>query len=75
MSEELPKNLRLVMLFIDRVGFPAMAFLLMAYMSFVTLNRVTAALNENTKVLAVVANQLQEHRSWEKQVASEMHRR
>jgi len=39
------------MVFIDRVGFPVLAFCLMFYFAFFTLQKMTIALGENTKVL------------------------
>lgn len=48
---ELPKSLKLIMVFIDRVGFPTMAFLLMSYMCFATLEKMTVAINDNTAAL------------------------
>ena len=50
-SEEIPRSLRLIMVFIDRVGFPVMAFLMMFYMSTVSLERQTTALQANTKAI------------------------
>lgn len=46
------------MIFVDRVGFPIMAFLIMAYMCFVTLNKVTVAIDNNSErmVEAIGAN-------------------
>ena len=60
-DSEIPKAMKLTMIFIDRVGFPTMAFLLMAYMCFVTLAKVTGALNENTKVLTIVSTEFRNH--------------
>ena len=48
---ELPKFLKLLMTFIDRVGFPILAFILMFYMSNVSIQKVTCAINDNTKAL------------------------
>jgi hypothetical protein len=48
---EIPKFLKLTMAFIDRIGFPVLAFILMFYMSFVSITKVTCAVSENTKAL------------------------
>lgn len=48
---DVPKTLKLIMLFIDRVGFPVLAFILMFFMSYASLARVTKAVEENTKAL------------------------
>jgi hypothetical protein len=55
LNGDVPKFMKLIMLFIDRVGFPTMAFLLMFYMANVgmekqtkALDRVCAALGENS---------------------------
>lgn len=48
---EVPKTLKLVMIFIDRVGFPVLAFILMFFMSYTSLAKVTKAMEENTKAL------------------------
>ena len=42
----LPDWLRFLMLFIDRCGFPILAFLIMTYMCFVTVNQNTKAIVE-----------------------------
>lgn len=48
---DVPKTLKLIMLFIDRVGFPVLAFILMFFMSYTSLAKVTKAMEENTKAL------------------------
>lgn len=48
---EIPKVLKLIMVFIDRVGFPVLAFVLMVYLSFVSIQKVTCAVADNTKAL------------------------
>ena len=48
---DIPSWMRFLMIFIDRVGFPILAFLLMSYMSFVSIARVTDALLKNTELL------------------------
>lgn len=61
MESDVPKAMKLTMLFIDRVGFPTMAFLLMAYMCFATLTKITSALMENTRVLTIMSTEFQLH--------------
>lgn len=51
LNGDVPKSIKLVMLFIDRVGFPSMAFLLMFWLSYTSLNKVTQALEDNSLVL------------------------
>jgi hypothetical protein len=52
MSElEPPKIFRYITTFIDRVGFPILAFLIMAYICFVSLEGMKKSLNENTSVI------------------------
>jgi len=53
---DVPKLLRLVMMFIDRVGFPILAFILMFYMSFYSIQRITVAITENTKAFTSFAS-------------------
>ena len=45
---EIPKWLKMLMVFIDRVGFPILAFLLMFYVSYVSITRMTAILQDLT---------------------------
>lgn len=59
LNGDVPKFMKLVMLFIDRVGFPTMAFLLMFYMANVgmdkqtkALDRVCTALGENSLAMS-----------------------
>jgi hypothetical protein len=51
LNNDIPKFLKLIMMFIDRVGFPALAFCLMFYLSFVSIQKVTSAVADNTKAL------------------------
>lgn len=51
MNGDIPRFLKLTMIFIDRVGFPVLAFVLMFYMSFCSLQKVTSAVADNTKAL------------------------
>jgi hypothetical protein len=48
---DIPRFLKLIMIFIDRVGFPVLAFCLMFYMSNMSLQKMTEAISENTKAL------------------------
>ena len=61
MDTDIPRSMKLIMIFIDRVGFPTIAFLLMAYMCFVTLEKMTTALMENTKVLTSLGMEFKTH--------------
>jgi hypothetical protein len=49
---ELPKWLKMIMAFIDRVGFPVMAFLMMWYMSSVSISKINCTLETVTKMLS-----------------------
>jgi hypothetical protein len=60
MSGELPGFLKVIMQFIDRVGFPIMAFVLMFYFAFFSLQKTTDALIDNTRVLSVTSATSQE---------------
>jgi hypothetical protein len=51
LNGDVPKFMKLIMLFIDRVGFPTMAFFLMFYMAHVGMEKQNKALNEVTKAL------------------------
>ena len=42
---DIPKVLKLVMVFIDRVGFPTLAFILMFYLSTTAIGKITDAVN------------------------------
>lgn len=55
LNGDVPKWMKLIMLFIDRVGFPVLAFCLMFYMSYVSLSKATDAISENTKALTEFA--------------------
>jgi len=50
-TESLPPLLKSSMVFIDRVGFPAIAFLMMCYLCFSTLSKVSSAIEKNTEAL------------------------
>lgn len=45
---EIPALLKLVMIFVDRVGFPILAFVLMFTLSFWGLNKVSTTMDKNT---------------------------
>lgn len=47
----LPALLRYIMVFIDRVGFPVLAFLLMFYIAFSSNDKMTKVLQENTSAM------------------------
>lgn len=46
-----PQWLKMLMIFIDRVGFPVLAFCLMFAVCWFSLEKMTCALLENTKAL------------------------
>lgn len=57
----LPTSIRIIMEFIDRVGFPILAFLLMFYLCYVTINKNTQAIEgmkQSNEVRAEVLEQL-----------------
>lgn len=56
LNGDVPKWMKLIMLFIDRVGFPALAFCLMFYMAYIGIEKQTKALDQVTK--AIVDNSL-----------------
>ena len=47
----IPKWMKLLLVFIDRVGFPVLAFILMFFMCYQTLDKVTNSLKANTEAL------------------------
>ena len=51
---DIPKYLKLIMVFIDRVGFPVLAFILMFIMASVSLQKATDAIQDNTKALVTL---------------------
>ena len=51
LNGDVPKWMKLLMLFIDRVGFPALAFVLMFYMSYSSLEKVTSAISDTKDAL------------------------
>lgn len=48
---EIPYWMRLVMLFIDRLGFPIMAFFCMLWICYNTISKNTEAINRNTEAI------------------------
>lgn len=73
-EQDIPRFLKLTMVFIDRVGFPTMAFMLMSYMCFVTLHKITDALLENTKALTTLSMEFQSHQEWAEKIARDWDR-
>ena len=59
-ESQIPNFLKLIMQFIDRVGFPVLAFCLMCYFAFFSLQKTTDALMDNTRILSVTATASQE---------------
>ena len=58
----IPQWMRFLMVFIDRVGFPVIAFCLMFYMAYASLDKVSVAIASNTVALtklAAVSDQFQ----------------
>jgi hypothetical protein len=55
---EMPKSLKMAMVFIDRVGFPIMAFLLMFYLCFKTLSDNTVVLIQVRETLVSLNSNL-----------------
>jgi len=51
LNGDVPKYLKLLMLFIDRVGFPTMAFIAMFYVSYCSMDKMTKALQDNSVVM------------------------
>lgn len=47
----IPPIMRMTMVFIDRVGFPILAFCLMFAFAYFSMQKMTAALEDNTKAL------------------------
>ena len=64
----IPAYLKSLAYFIKQVGFPVLAFLLMFYMSFCGLQKMTESMNNQTKVLTEVAISL---RSFQDQVRAD----
>lgn len=66
--DTLPKALKILMLFIDRVGFPILAFILMFYMSITGLQKITNAMENTTKTLVELTTHFME---FQKQVTQD----
>ena len=56
LNGDVPKFMKLIMLFIDRVGFPTLAFIAMFYMAYIGIDKQNKALDEVTK--AIMGNSL-----------------
>lgn len=54
MNGSIPQWLKMVMVFIDRVGFPILAFIAMSFVAFITIEKTTKAINDNTIALAQI---------------------
>lgn len=54
----IPRVMRLAMVFIDRIGFPILAYLMMFYLCVVSLQRVSDAITKNTQVLTVLTEKM-----------------
>lgn len=55
---EVPAVLKYLMVFIDRVGFPIVAFLIMTYLCFVSLRELGKTIEGNTQALTNVAMEI-----------------
>ena len=64
----IPRVLKLVMVFIDRVGFPVLAFILMFFVAWVGSREMTKALEKNTAALTNFSVSSQE---FQKKVSSD----
>lgn len=49
--EDIPKYLKVLMNFIDRIGFPILAFLMMFWVAYTSLDKMSKSLEKNTSVL------------------------
>ena len=58
---DIPKIVRVTMSFIDRVGFPVVAFFLMCYMCFVTLKNVTMAITDMARAMTMMSVEFKQH--------------
>jgi hypothetical protein len=50
-NENVPSYVKVITYFIKQVGFPAMAFLLMFYMSMTSIEKATVAIERSTQAL------------------------
>jgi len=48
----IPQWMKIIMIFVDRIGFPALAFCLMFYMSYSSLGKVSTAMVQMTTALS-----------------------
>lgn len=51
-DSNIPQTVKTISYFIKQVGFPVVAFLLMFYMTFYSVQRLTDSVNNQTKVLS-----------------------
>lgn len=54
----IPQALRFIMIFIDRVGFPILAFIMMFIMAFLTIKENTTAINKFTASFETFSSQV-----------------
>lgn len=45
-NKDIPSTLKFIMTFIDRVGFPILAFLIMSYLCFVSIEKLTVVVQD-----------------------------
>jgi len=57
-DQDIPRWLKWIFITINRVGFPIVAFVLMWYMSQVSITKVIASVDQNTVVLMEVKDAL-----------------
>lgn len=55
---EIPLKLKWALIAINRVGFPILAFLIMTYLCYVSLNRNTEAISKLTAVVERLADRV-----------------
>lgn len=51
-ATDLPKTARVIVMMVERIGFPVVACLLMFYLGATSLHKIEVALNENTRALS-----------------------
>jgi len=51
LNGNIPYWLKIIMIFIDRVGFPILAFCLMFWMCYQSIGKVSIAISDNTEAL------------------------
>ena len=52
LNGDIPQFLKIMMVFIDRVGFPILAFILMFFLSYSSLGKMTEAIEKNSIALS-----------------------